>query len=106
MAKRDRLVLSQRQFIETGRDWSGRFFIAYSSGASVFIRDIRELRKFLKIPKSIPMRASLDSWLESLADMDAQRKEKVAEPVGDANVEGSFDPLAHDVDNSNTKMII
>jgi hypothetical protein len=107
--KRDRLVLSQSQSIETGRDWNGRFFIAYSSGASVFIRDITELRRFLKIPKSIPMRASLDSWLESLADMDAQRKEKVAEPVGDANVEGSWDPQAHGLDESDpqfqTRMI-
>ena len=99
MAKRDRLVLSQRQFIETGRDWSGRFFIAYSGGASVFIRDIKELRRFLRIPRSIPMRASLESWLESLADMDAQ-KEKVAGPVGDANVEGSWDPQAHGLDES------
>jgi len=101
--KRDRLVLSPHQSIETGRDWNGRYFIAYSGGASVFIRDIAELRRFLKIPKSIPMRESLESWLTSLADMDAKRK--APEPVGDANVEGSFDPLAHDVDNDNTKMI-
>jgi hypothetical protein len=80
--KRDRLVLSQHQSIETGRDWSGRFFIAYSGGASVFIRDIAELRRFLKIPKSIPMRESLESWLASLADMDAQKKTpKPAEPT-------------------------
>jgi hypothetical protein len=26
--------------------------------------------------------------------------------VGDANVEGSFDPLAHDVDNENTRTVI
>jgi hypothetical protein len=102
--KRDRLVLSQHQSIETGRDWSGRFFIAYSGGASVFIRDLKELRRFLKIPKSIPMRESLESWLASLADMDAKRKGPVEAPVGDANVEGSWDPHAHDVDNTG-KMI-
>jgi hypothetical protein len=64
--KRDALRLSQHQFIETYRDFNGRAFIAYSGGASVFVRDAAELRRFLKLPKSIPMRASLDSWLETL----------------------------------------
>jgi hypothetical protein len=64
--RRDALRLSQHQFIETYRDFNGRAFIAYSGGASVFVRDAAELRRFLKLPKSIPMRASLDSWLEAL----------------------------------------
>jgi hypothetical protein len=46
--KRDTLRLSPHQSIETSRDWNGRYFIAYSGGASVFIRDIAELRRFLK----------------------------------------------------------
>lgn len=105
--KRDTLRLSQHQHIETGKDWNGRFFIAYSGGASVFIRDITELRRFLKIPKSIAMRASLDSWLESLADMDAQKKGADSAPVPHAQVEGSFDPLAHQDDPAlSTKMVI
>lgn len=74
MARRDTLRLSQHQSVETGLDWNGRYFIAYSGGASVFIRDLKELRRFLKIPKSIPMRESLESWLVSLEDMDAKRK--------------------------------
>jgi hypothetical protein len=96
--KRDRLVLSQSQSIETGRDWSGRFFIAYSSGASVFIRDIKELRRFLKIPKSIPMRASLDSWLESLADMDAQRQDSKEEGLSPEHLATGFGPEVHEED--------
>lgn len=64
--KRTTLRLSPHQFIETYRDFNGRAFIAYSNGASVFVRDAAELRRFLKLPKSIPMRASLDSWLEAL----------------------------------------
>jgi hypothetical protein len=105
--KRERLHLSQHQVIETYRDWSGRVYIAYSGGASVFIRDRKELVRFLKIPKSIPMRASLDSWLDSLAAADAERKGATAEPVGDANVPGSFDPLAHEEDPAlSTKMIV
>jgi hypothetical protein len=101
--KRDSLRLSPTMSVETGLDWNGRYWIAYSSGASIFIRDVAELRRFLKLPKGIPMRESLESWLASVADMDAKRK--APEPVGDANVEGSWDPQAHDVDNDNTRMI-
>ena len=107
--KRDRLILSQRQSIETGRDWSGRFFIAYSGGASVFIRDIKELRRFLKIPKSIPMRDSLESWLASLSDMDAQRKSaKAPEGLSAEHLATGFGPEAHadeEDPTANTKMI-
>jgi hypothetical protein len=93
--------------VETGLDWNGRYWIAYSSGASVFIRDVAELRRFLKLPKGIPMRESLESWLASVADMDAKRKGAVETPVGDANVEGSFDPLAHEDDPAlSSKMVI
>jgi hypothetical protein len=103
--KRDALRLSQHQHIETGRDWNGRFFIAYSSGASVFIRDIKELRKFLKIPKSIPMRASLESWLESLADMDAQKE---APKPAEVDLQQTWRPEAHadeEDPTANTRMI-
>jgi hypothetical protein len=112
--KRDRLVLSQSQSIETGRDWSGRFYIAYSGGASVFVRDLKELRRFLKIPKSIPMRESLESWLASLADMDVKKKDGPAvsadsEPasIAEQSIEGSWDPLAHEEDPAlSAKMVI
>ena len=78
--KRDRLVLSQHQTVETYRDANGRCFVAYSGGASVFIRDTKELRRFLKIPRSIPMRESLESWLASLEDMDAVRETARRDP--------------------------
>lgn len=103
--RRDLIRLSPTTTVETYRDLNGRAYIAFSGGASVFIKDVAELRRFLKIPKGIPMRESLDSWLASLADMDAKRKGAVEAPVGDANVEGSFDPLAHDVDNDATRML-
>jgi hypothetical protein len=90
--KRDRLVLSQHQSVETYRDHSGRAFVAYSGGASVFIRDIAELRRFLKIPKSIPMREALESWLTSLADMDAQKK--TPKPA-EVNLQQTWGPEAH-----------
>lgn len=98
--KRDTLRLSQYQFIETGRDWNGRYFIAYSGGASLFIRDLKDLRRFLKIAKGLPMRESLDSWLASLADMDAKRKGADQAPERLSQIETSFDPLAHQLDES------
>ena len=72
--KRDTLRLSQHQFLETSRDFNGRYFIAYSSGASIFVRDIADLRQFLKLPKGLPMRESLESWLCSLGDQDASQQ--------------------------------
>ena len=61
--------------VETGRDWNGRFYVAYSKGASVFVRCPKELRRFLKLSLATASRASLDSWLESLADGDTQPSE-------------------------------
>jgi len=75
--KRDKLRLSQHQCIETYRDHNGRAYVAYSSGASVFVRDIADLRRFLKLPKALPMRESLESWLASLGDQDTSQQ---AEP--------------------------
>jgi hypothetical protein len=99
--KRDTLRLSQHQAIETSRDTNGRYWIAYSGGASVFIRDAAELRRFLKIPKALPMRESLESWLASLAAMDAERMG--ADQSSDVRLSRSntsFDPLAHQLDES------
>jgi hypothetical protein len=110
MAKRDTLRLSQHQSVETYRDHSGRAFVAYSGGASVFIRDIAELRRFLRIPRSIPMREALESWLTSLADMDAQRKgAKTPEGLSAEHLATGFGPEAHadegEDPTANTKMI-
>ena len=103
--KRERLHLSQHQVVETYRDLSGRVFIAYSSGCSMFFRDRKALVRWLKVPKSIPMRSSLDSWLDSLEAADANKKGAEA-PIPHVLVEGSFDPGAHDVDSENTRMIL
>lgn len=81
MAKRERLHVSKYQTIETGRDWNGRFFIAYSSGASLFFRDVPAMRRWLKLPKGIPSRESFDSWIASLEAADQERVSKRAEPL-------------------------
>jgi len=90
--KRSTLKLSAYQSIEAGKDWNGRFFIAYSNGASVFIRDLKELRRFLKVPKSIQMRETLDAWLAELEEGGTKKTtlEVVEDLPGD-----SWDPKAH-----------
>lgn len=103
--KRDRLNLHGGMTVETGRDWDGRYFIAYRKGCSMYFRELKPLRKFLSLPIKTASRDALDSWLASLEAMDAERR--APEPVGDANVDGSFDPLAHEEDPAlSTKMVI
>jgi hypothetical protein len=95
--KYDKLTLSQHTTIETYRDHNGRAYVAYSGGASVFLREATDLRRFLKIPKGLPMRESLESWLASLADQDAQRK---APKAAEVDLQQTWDPLAHGLDPS------
>ena len=74
--RRERIHLSQYQSIETGLDGNGRFYIAYSSRASLFFRDVAALRKWLKLPKGIPSRDSFDSWIASIEAADQERAAK------------------------------
>jgi hypothetical protein len=71
--KREKLHISQYQSIETGLDASGRFYIAYSSPASMFFRDVTALRKWLKLPKGVASRESFDSWIASIEAADQER---------------------------------
>lgn len=98
--KRTRLDLGNGSSVEHGPDWNGSYFVCYAKGLSVFLRDPKEVRKFFRFAPKTESRDKLDQWLASLSPAPAP------EPVGDANVKGSFDPLAHDVDNENTKMVI
>ena len=104
MAKRDAFVAKGLR-IETWLSFDGRVYTCWKPDVSIYCRTRKEVLKFaawpVKTPTGDSLRATLDQW-EAL---DREKREKVAEPVGDANVEGSFDPLAHDVDNENTRMI-
>jgi hypothetical protein len=71
--KYDKLTLSQHTTIETYRDHNGRAYVAYSGGASVFLREVADLRRFLKISKGLPMRERLDEWLADLQEKDAAK---------------------------------
>ena len=102
--KRDAFVAKGLR-IETWREFDGRVYTCWKPDVSIYCRTRKEVLKFASWPTKTPtgdaLRAQLDSW----EAMDAERKGVVAKPVGDANVEGSWDPQAHDVDNDNTRMI-
>lgn len=96
--KRDRLAISRFQSVETYRDFDGRVFIAYSSGVSIIVRDVKELRKFLGLAPKTPSRDSLESWLVSLAAIDDERQtRKIQQMTGlSAEVlETGFGPECH-----------
>ena len=110
--KREKLHLSQYQSIETGSDTNGRFYIAYSSRASLFFRDVVALRKWLKLPKGIPSRDSFDSWIASIEAADQERAAKKKplpqEGLSDELLATGFGPEAFQDDEdppANTKMI-
>lgn len=101
--KRDRIQLSPHTSVESSRDINGWYYIAYSSGAAIFVRNHADLRRFLRLPKGIPMRDALESWL--------QTKTGAVAPVEvHSQHDTSFDPLAHQLDESDpqfqTKTII
>ena len=96
--RRDRLNLSRYQSIETGLDWNGRYYIACSSRASQFFRDVAALRKWLKLPKGIPSRDSFDSWIASIEAADQERVSKKAQPLtGGPLMEGKAPNLSQEL---------
>lgn len=110
--KRDRLAISRFQSVETYIDWSGRVFIAYSSGASIIVRDVKALRKFLGLAPKTPSRDALESWLVSLAAIDDERQSrKTPQTTGLSTevLETGFGPECHldETDlNNQTRTII
>ena len=81
--KREKLHLQSGMTVETGKDTNGRFFIAHARGASMFLRDSAQVRKFLQLAAKTPSRESLDSWFASLglADRESNQEAKAAEPT-------------------------
>ena len=109
--RRERIHISQYQSIETGLDWNGRYYIAYSSRASLFFRDVATLRKWLKLPKGIPSRDSFDSWIASIEAADQERAAKKKplpqEGLSDELLATGFGPEVHEEEDptANTKMV-
>lgn len=79
--RRERLHLGPATTVETGKDWNGRFYIAYTKGGSVFMRCPVEVRRWLKLPAKIPSREAFDSWIASLEAADQERVSNTAQPL-------------------------
>jgi len=92
--KREKIHLSQYQSVETGLDASGRFYIAYSSPGSMFFRDVKALRRWLKLPKGVASRDSFDSWIASIEAADQQRAFNKAGAIQDKSPSLSQEVLA------------
>ena len=76
-------------WVETSKDWNGRYFIAWQPGSSRHFRCRKGLTAWLKWPKGTPTRASLDSWLDSL---EADQRAPVEEPLAAADGLDPSDP--------------
>jgi hypothetical protein len=77
--KRERFE-AKTLWIETSRDWNGRYWIAWKPDVSLYFRDRSAMVKWLSWPKGTPTRTSLDSWLDSLAAADAERESRSRDP--------------------------
>jgi hypothetical protein len=66
--------------IETSRDWSGRFYVAWRPNVSMFFRDRKALTKWAGYPQKTATRDSLLSWLDSLDAADAAREIRSTDP--------------------------
>ena len=96
--KRERIHLQGDMTVETGKDFNGRFFIAHARGASVFLREHKEVRQFLKLPAKTPSRESLDSWFESLGLADRQQSQsptKLGRDLSEELLQTGFGPECH-----------
>ena len=82
-------------WIDTNYDMNGRYWIAWKPNVTRVFRDSKEMIKWLAWPPKTPTGDALRCWVNSLLDEDSKRKTR-PKPIGDANVENSFDPLAHD----------
>jgi hypothetical protein len=72
--------------IETSRDWSGRFYIAWRPNVSMFFRDRKALTKWAGYPPKTATRDSLFSWLDSLEAADAVRETASRDPQPDSQL--------------------
>jgi hypothetical protein len=96
--KRERLALGPAISVESALDTNGRYYITYAKGASVFLREAKEVRRFLKFAKSTPSREALDAWLEELAAADSARRERreaATQGLSDEVLATGFGPECH-----------
>jgi hypothetical protein len=69
----------------------------------MLFRDVKLLRKWLKLPSGIPSRAAFDSWVASIEADDAERAARNAqskEGLSNEYLATGFGPEAHGLDES------
>ena len=96
--KRTRLQLGQSMSVETAKDFNGRFFICYAKGASVFLRDAKEVRRFMKLPLKTTSRDLLDEWLagfESSGHNTTLQNQEQSPPLSTELLQSGFGPECH-----------
>lgn len=106
--KRERLH-ARGLCIETGRDWNGRWFIAWKPDVSQLFRDTRAMLRWLAWPVKTPTGDSIRSWIASLEAADAEREVGAVEPAREEVLATGFGPECHldETDpNHNTRTII
>jgi hypothetical protein len=96
MAKVNRFV-RPGIWVESSRNWNGRHYIAWKPNTSQGFSDRKSLLRWVAWPAKTPTGDELRVWLDEL---EAASPSAPSAPVGDANVEASFDPLAHGLDES------
>jgi hypothetical protein len=84
-------------WVESSRDLNGRHYVAWQPSESRGFSDRKSLLRWLSWPPKTQTGDELRAWLDEL---EAAPAPAPSAPVGDANVEASFDPLAHGLDES------
>jgi hypothetical protein len=100
-------------FVETTRDWNGRFYICYRPHTSLLLDNRKAVLKWAGYPAQTPTRADLDAWLQAVESADTERQEAKAPAATGPSPEvlaTGFGPEAHGLDdtdpNHNTRTII
>lgn len=94
--KSARLDLGSGMLVESNHDFNGRYWIGMRKGCSMFFRDPKALRKFLKLPVGITSRVGFDEWITELEATDAKRKApKDTEGLSEELLATGFGPEAH-----------
>jgi hypothetical protein len=84
-------------WIETSRDWNGRWFAAWKPHVSQGFRDPKAMLRWLSWPAKTPTGDELRAWLADLATADAKRESKTSDAgldMDEVKATG-FGPEAH-----------
>ena len=60
-------------WIETSKDWDGRWFVAWQPNISQGFSDAETMLRWIRWPAKTPTGDALRSWLADLATADAKR---------------------------------